>query len=249
MTGRLVLTYHSISDAAGPTSIAPTTFAIQMRELRQAGYVADTIDDFIAWHEGGGDPHARRVLITFDDAFADFATSAAPVLDAHGLTGLVFVPTGRLGGPEAWAGANAPARKLMSAATVKALAGQGFGFGGHAVTHPDLTSIDDAALEAEVAGSKRDLGELGITARSFAPPYGACNERVKAAIARHYAIGFGTRLNVAQVGADRFDVPRIEMHYFRDSANWRAFLDGKRGYFHLRRALRQVRAALPARTH
>ena len=39
------------------------------------------------------------------------------------------------------------------------------------------------------------------------------------------------------------------MHYFRDAANWRAFLGGARGYFHLRRALRQMRAALPVRTH
>lgn len=247
--GRLVLTYHSISDAAGPTSIAPTTFAMQMRELRQAGYVADTIDDFIAWHDGNGEPDARRVLITFDDAFADFAADAAPILAAHGLTGLVFVPTARLGGPEHWVGANAPPRPLLTPAAIARLAAQGIGFGGHAMTHPDLTRLDDAALEAEIAGSKRDLAALGIAARSFAPPYGACDERVRQAISRHYEIGFGTRLNIAEAGQDRFDVPRIEMHYFRDSANWRALLDGKRGYFHLRRALRQVRAALPARTH
>lgn len=249
MGGRLVLTYHSISEAAGPTSIAPATFAMQMRELRLAGYEADTVEDFLAWFDGRGEGGARRVLITFDDAFADFAAVAAPILAAHGLTGTVFVPTARLGGAEAWAGANAPARPLMDAATIKALHGEGIGFGGHARTHPDLTRLDDEALEEEVAGSQRDLAALGIEARSFAPPYGATDGRVQTAIARHYAISFGTRLNVAEAGADRFDVPRIEMHYFRDPANWRAFLEGRRGYFHLRRALRQVRAALPARTH
>lgn len=249
MAGRLVLTYHSISDAAGPTSIAPPTFAMQMRELRLAGYESDTVDDFLAWFDGGADDGARRVLITFDDAFADFAAAAAPILAAHGLTGVVFVPTARLGGAEDWAGANAPARPLMDAATVEALHRQGIGFGGHARTHPDLTRLDDAALEEEVAGSRKDLAALGIEAPAFAPPYGATDARVQQAIARHYGIAFGTRLNIAEAGADRFDVPRIEMHYFRDPANWRAFLDGARGYFHLRRALRQVRAALPVRTH
>ena len=249
MAGRLVLTYHSISDAAGPTSIAANTFAMQMRELKLAGYESDTVDDFLAWFEGGAEDGARRVLITFDDAFADFGEVAAPILAAHGLTGVVFVPTAKLGQAEDWAGANAPARPLMDAATVQALHRQGIGFGGHARTHPDLTKLDDAALDEEIGGSRRDLAALGIEASAFAPPYGATDARVQQAIARHYRIGFGTRLNIAETGADRFDVPRIEMHYFRDPANWRAFLDGARGYFHLRRALRQVREALPVRTH
>ena len=72
----LVLTYHSISDAAGPTSIPPAVFAEQMQVLADLGRRGVTLDEFIAWHEGD-DSNSGNVLITFDDAFDDFAWSAA----------------------------------------------------------------------------------------------------------------------------------------------------------------------------
>src|SRR5262245_34482428 len=75
----LVLTYHSISAAPGPTSIPVDTFRAQMAALAEAGYAALTLDQFMAWREGRDGPD-RRVLITFDDAFLDFRDAAHPIL-------------------------------------------------------------------------------------------------------------------------------------------------------------------------
>ncbi|MBK7285436.1 MAG: polysaccharide deacetylase family protein [Sphingomonadales bacterium] len=168
----LVLTYHSISEAGGPTSIPPSVFGMQMDALAAAGYRSQTLAEFIEWHAGQGDEgEDRRVLITFDDAFADFAEAAVPTLRQHGFSGLVFVPTQRLGLPESWDGANQPARPLMDWETVRRLAGEGMEFGGHSRTHADLTRLDPAAREDEIAGCAADLSErIGSPVDSFAAP-------------------------------------------------------------------------------
>lgn len=241
----LVLTYHSISDAGGPTSIPPSVFAMQMEELAAAGYVSQTLPDFIAWHSGceheGGDQ--QRALITFDDAFADFAKTAVPILRHHGFSALVFVPTRKLGHPEAWQGAGQPARSLMDWDTIRALAREGMEFGGHSRTHADLTRLDPAACEEEIAGCAEDLSQrIGGPVESFAAPYGRVSPAVLATIGRHYRVAFGTRLAIAGRGHDRVDLPRVEMHYFRNRPRWRGFLEGRQGYFRMRQGLRAVRS-------
>ena len=243
----LVLTYHSISEAGGPTSIPPATFAMQMEALAEAGYSSARLASFVEWHAskkagGGGN---RRVLITFDDAFADFAGAAVPVLRRYGFSALVFVPTRQLGGVETWVGANQPPRRLMDWETVRSLAGEGFEFGGHSRTHPDLTRLDATTCESEVAGCAEDLAErLGAPVESFAAPYGRVSPSVVAMIARHSRAAFGTRLAIAQADRDRFDLPRIEMHYFRNRRHWAGLLDGRRGYLRARQGLRAIRSAL-----
>jgi len=241
----LVLTYHSISEAGGPTSIPSATFAMQMAALADAGYRSVRLRTFLDWHDGNeeGSGDNRRALITFDDAFADFADEAAPILKRHGFSALVFVPTRQLGGVESWEGASRPARDLMNWDTVRALAAEGFEFGGHSRTHPDLTGLDAAACEAEIAGCAEDLAErLGGPVESFAAPYGRVSANVVTMIGRHYRVAFGTRLALARPGRDRFDMPRIEMHYFRKRRHWAGLLEGRRGYLRVRQGLRAVRA-------
>lgn len=238
---RIVLTYHSISDAGGPTSITPAEFAMQMKTLVDTGYRSQRLEDFIAWHDGARET-GKHVLITFDDAFADFAKVAAPILDRHGFTALVFVPTAQLGRAEEWEGANRPARPLMDWDTLRALAKDGTEFGGHSRTHADLTKLDAEACETEVVGCSRDLAmQLGQPVDSFAAPYGRVTPAVVGTIASHYRIAFGTRLARARRHQQRFDMPRIEMHYFRDRHRWQGLLDGKLGYLRARQGMRAIR--------
>ncbi|MEO8302727.1 MAG: polysaccharide deacetylase family protein [Betaproteobacteria bacterium] len=239
-----VLTFHSISSEPGPTSIAPETFRMQMDVLAECGFGAMTCQEFIDWHQGRASVAGDRVLITFDDGFADFATAAFPILRERGLASIVFVPTGKLGDREGWRGANAARRALMDWSTVRELAEQGVEFGGHGINHADLTRLDNAQRRREIEGCATELAEkLGRRTRSFAAPYGHVNRDVLADLARTYDVAFGTQLERAQALGDRFDVPRIEMHYFRNPRRWRNFVRGGTAYFALRRALRAGRIA------
>ncbi len=239
-----VLAFHSISLEPGPTSIPPATFHMQMDVLKESGFASMTSRDFLDWREGRSAVIAPRVLITFDDGYADFATAAYPILRGHAYSAIVFVPTGKLGQREDWRGANAAPRPLMDWSTVAELARSGIEFGGHGVTHADLTRLPPDRRREEIAGSARDLVQrLGQRPRCFAAPYGRANAEAIADIAATYEAAFGTRFDRARRTGDRFDVPRIEMHYFRNPRRWRAFLAGDRAYFLARRALRSVKFA------
>lgn len=241
MSQTLVLTYHSVSAAPGPTSTPMETFRMQMDELAEAGYAAMTIADFIDWRSGRLPP-ARRALITFDDAFLDFAEAAHPILKTHGFSSVVFVPTGKLGGPEAWLGADTPARTLMSWDQIELLARDGVEFGSHSINHADLTAIPPDERRREIVESGDELERrLGKPTRTFAAPYGHVNKPALAEIAARYEAAFGTRFDRPRQDDDPFDVPRIEMHYFRERPRWRDFLEGGQAYFQTRKLLRSVR--------
>jgi peptidoglycan/xylan/chitin deacetylase (PgdA/CDA1 family) len=246
----LVLTYHSISDAAGPTSIPADVFATQMQVLADLGHRSLRLSEFIDWHQGTNGDADDGVLITFDDAFEDFAQVAAPILQRHDFSALVFVPTQRLGHPEGWQGANDPARPLMDWPTVRALANEGIEFGGHSRTHADLTKLSAADREDEIAGCAEEISaQIGKPVEGFAAPYGRVSPEVVEAIGRHYRAAFGTRLAVPERGRDRFDIPRIDMHYFRDRRHWAGLLQGRRNYLRVRQALRAVRSKVVDRLY
>ncbi|MFG6540415.1 polysaccharide deacetylase family protein [Sulfitobacter sp. M22298] len=233
-----ILMYHSISDAPGPTSIAPEVFKAQMQALADSGLPVVTPDAL------ANPPAPRVVIISFDDGFEDFADTAWPILRDHGFCPIVYLPSGRMGGNDSWAGGNIPARPLMGWDRVETLAAEGVCFGAHSVTHPDLTTLDALMLEEEVSGSGQDIAaRLGQPTRHFAPPYGASNSSVLRQVAQHYDTSVGTRLGVAKAGDDMHDLPRLEMFYFNNIARWKAHLAGRGGpYLTARRAMRGIRA-------
>jgi len=239
-SGRVdILMYHSISDAPGPTSIAPDIFAAQMQALAASGLPVVSLDTLLdPAHQA-----KRSVVITFDDGFADFEEIAWPILRNYNFRPIVYLPSGCIGETENWVGCNTPPRPLMGWNRVESLASEGVQFGAHSITHPDLAALDADALEYEVARSGHDIAErLGQPTRHFAPPYGSSSPVVRRCISRHYTTSVGTRLGVAGLGADLHDLPRLEMFYYTDITRWRAHLAGRGGaYLAARQALRKLR--------
>lgn len=234
-----ILMYHSISDAGGPTSIAPGDFAAQMRVLADSGVGLISLDDLA----NRADLPVRSCIVTFDDGFQDFAEEAWPILSDLGIPAIVYLPSGCIGRAENWRGANSPARPLMGWGTIRDLATQGVQFGSHTVSHPDLDAMAEPELAAELTQSREKIEtELGHPIRHFAPPYGRANSRVRAVIARHYTTSVGTRLGQVDDTSDLHDLPRIEMFYYQNPERFRDHLRGRgRPYLRLRQGLRAAR--------
>lgn len=93
-----VLTYHRVMDPAqkperSPTAtVTPAAFDQQMQFVRER-YCIVSIQQVLEAIHTGKDLPQRPVLITFDDAYQDFAENALPVLQRYQLPVTLFVPT------------------------------------------------------------------------------------------------------------------------------------------------------------
>lgn len=235
--------YHSISAGPSPTCIPLPVFSAQMEGLSRQGYHAISLADFVRWRQGELELEDPAVVLTFDDGFQDFYQAAHPELASRGWTATVFLPTDHIGGVENWNGALKEPRKLMDWSEIRCLKEQGIDFGGHTLSHADLTSLPADEVHRQVKMSQDVIEQrLGEPVSSFAPPYGRSTARVRDEIRKWYKVSVGVRMARATPQCDLFDVPRIEMHYFRNVSLWNAFLRGQaKTYFALRCFLRWLR--------
>ncbi|MHB8507409.1 MAG: polysaccharide deacetylase family protein [Candidatus Dormibacteria bacterium] len=169
-----VLMYHYIRVApAGDKygynlSVTPTDFARQMRWLRDNGYNAVTMRQVDLAFISRQPLPAKPLVLTFDDGYRDFYTTAAPILRELGLTAVDYVATGLVDRPG-----------YMTWAQVRELDGQGFEMADHTETHADLSRQPTGRDQIEIYGSKSDLeNHLGHPVVDFAYPYGGYNFNV-----------------------------------------------------------------------
>jgi len=169
-----ILMYHSIADEdeAGVhpyyrTATAPHVFASQMESLQQAGF---SVIGLAEASRCCSEPQTagKKVVITFDDGFRNFYTSAFPVLNRYGFTATMFLPTAHIGESHL----TFKGKECLSWAEVRELQQHGISFGSHTVTHPQLHDCDANSLQQEIVGSKQTIEQkLGCAVQSFSYPY------------------------------------------------------------------------------
>ncbi len=100
-----VLTYHRVDDydrrkdlQPGLISATPEQFEMQMRYLHERRHPVTLQDVITAVSERRKLPK-RAILVTFDDAYQDFALHAWPVLQRYGIPCVMFVATKYPGEP------------------------------------------------------------------------------------------------------------------------------------------------------
>jgi glycosyltransferase involved in cell wall biosynthesis/peptidoglycan/xylan/chitin deacetylase (PgdA/CDA1 family) len=190
------LLYHRVApdrQCAHPElTVSPHQFEKQVAWLAQRGYAGIRPSDWLAWCQQGKRLPEKAVLITFDDAYADLAEHAFPVLRKYGFTAAVYVVTGYIGDANRWdQDKGVGSYKLLTAAQIREWASRGIEFGAHSRTHTTLTALAPPRLEEEIARSGDDIsGLLGARPISFAYPYGEHDPTAVAAVRNHYALAF-----------------------------------------------------------
>jgi peptidoglycan/xylan/chitin deacetylase (PgdA/CDA1 family) len=184
-----ILVYHNIGypvRGAWPgLTVLPEQFELQMTWLADHGYVGIRPSDWLAWRREGKFRLRKPVMITFDDAYANIAEHALPLLRRLGFSAAVYVVTARIGASSTWNEAEGfTTLRLMDAEQIRYWAGEGIEFGAHGRTHVKLTTLSGSQLAEEVEGSVDDLADLlGVRTSTFAYPFGDHDPAVRQCVA------------------------------------------------------------------
>jgi peptidoglycan/xylan/chitin deacetylase (PgdA/CDA1 family) len=178
-------------------------------------------------------PVDDEILLTFDDGNRSDIEIAAPVLSRRGMTGRIFVLTGRLGAPGS-----------LDRTDIRALQESGFSIGSHGIDHVDWRAASPETLRNELRRSRSVLEDiLGRPVTELAVPFGSYNARVLRAVRKAgYAAAWtsdGGPCNPAG-----FLRPRLSVRADMDWSTVRSALQGAEG---LRRRLRRRVAMLKKR--
>jgi peptidoglycan/xylan/chitin deacetylase (PgdA/CDA1 family) len=208
-----ILMYHHLetlppnaSETLRTWTVAPEQFAAQLDYLQARGFHTITFQQLLAFFENGAPLPTQPVILTFDDAWIDGYTVAFPELRKRGMVGVFFVPTRYV---------NAGGALLMNWEQVLEMDRAGMEFGGHTISHEDLTKANLQDARRELVESKAELEEkLGHPIAAFSYPFGAYNARI---VAETQAAGYkaavilccGFKIKSEQL----LTLPRIRISY------------------------------------
>jgi peptidoglycan/xylan/chitin deacetylase (PgdA/CDA1 family) len=222
-----ILMYHKVADPPPGARhlgnyVTPRQFEEQLDALLEWGYRTITLDQWLAYREGGIGLSAKPLIITFDDGYRCFATTAWPALRARAMAAAMFIVTSQIGGTNAW-DADEVQEPLLTALEILELERDGVVFGSHSHTHVPLGKVSpDVALD-ELTRSRTVLEQLlakPVTALSY--PYSNQNRSVRALAQRA-----GYRLCVR--GKGRMNHRSTDIHGLRRiKFDYRASIDDVR---------------------
>jgi peptidoglycan/xylan/chitin deacetylase (PgdA/CDA1 family) len=204
-----ILTYHYVrvnpdrNDRLGfALSVTPADFAAQMDWLASAGYHPITTENMYAYLNGTRGLPSKPIILTFDDGYEDFYTTAVPILRSHDFTAVAYIVSGFIG-----------RSGYMTAAQISELDRSGFEIGSHTVDHANLSRLSIGGIRYQVGASKQALEQLlGHPVYSFCYPSGKYNSDVATAVAAAgYHDATTTRFGYVHTIGDRYTWTRLRI--------------------------------------
>jgi peptidoglycan/xylan/chitin deacetylase (PgdA/CDA1 family) len=162
-----IILYHriDISPINSQYYVPPQKFEEEMKLLHDWGYTTITTELLIKAITEGADLPPRPLIITFDDGHLNNYTTAFPIMQKYGFTGILYLVANYLG-----------ADQYMNAEQIKEMAAAGWEVGSHSISHLDLTTLDPERQRHEIVDSREILeAKLGIPVLTFSYPFGMSN--------------------------------------------------------------------------
>lgn len=200
--------YHYIGNNPNPKDTArytlevtPDKFEEQMNYLQKNGYTPVTLNTLYGILSHQTTVPGKPIVLTFDDGYIDFFTTAFPILSKYNFKAVSFIPTGLIGTSYYmnWDQIN----QIQKSGLVE--------FDGHTVHHANLPKLNSSEALKELKTGKEELeSHLGTHVNFIAYPFGYTNPQVEE-LARQagFAGGLGTWYGKTSFGS--MNMPRIRI--------------------------------------
>ncbi len=217
-----IILYHRIdvSPTDGPNYkspyyVKPEVFDEEMKLLQDWGYTTITTELLIKAIKEGADLPPRPIIITFDDGHLNNYTTAFPIMQKYGFTGVLYIVGNYMG-----------AENYMNADQIKEMAAAGWEVGSHSMNHANLNSLEPQRQRYEVVESREVLEEtLGVPVLTIAYPFGVSNAGViDYAIFAGYIGGMGLGFTYDQGMTNLYNMQRRDIKGTYDVKQFAAFL-------------------------
>lgn len=165
-----IILYHwiAVSPINSQYYVPPEKFEEEIKLLHDWGYTTITTELLIKAINEGADLPPRPLMITFDDGHLNNYTTAFPIMQKYGFTGILYIVANYVG-----------ADQYMNVDQIKEMAAAGWEVGSHSVTHSDLTSLEPERQRYEIVDSRQILeSKLGVPVLTFSYPFGRSDSSV-----------------------------------------------------------------------
>jgi peptidoglycan/xylan/chitin deacetylase (PgdA/CDA1 family) len=203
-----ILMYHVIAPAPPGAKyaglwVSPAALKAQVEALEKAGFTAVTLDAVLDGWNGENTLPPHPIVLSFDDGYLSQGQEASTILRAHGWPGVLNLALHNLDTPGG-----------LTTSRVKAMIAAGWEVDAHSLTHPDLTTLDAAALRREIAGSRTAIHQrFGVAVSAFCYPAGRYDATVEAAVqAAGYRAATTELPGAARAAGDRYALPRMRVN-------------------------------------
>ena len=178
--GNPVVIYHKLGPRPGGVRLkglylSEALFARQLEELREAGFTSGSL------LECATKPAGKRVVITFDDGYANALRHGLGPLACTHFKAIQFLAADLLGKRNEWdVPLGETPERMMDQTQVREWLAAGHEIGSHTLTHPYLTRLPPARAREEITSSRKKLQDTFVRPIDhFCYPYGDWNEAVR----------------------------------------------------------------------
>jgi len=213
-----ILLYHRIdvSPVDSRYYVTPEKFEAQLQLLHDWEYTTITTRMLVQAITQGAELPPRPFLITFDDGHLDNYTTAFPIMQKYGYTGVLYLVYNYIGVDE-----------YLNVDQILEMHNAGWEVGSHSLNHLDLTKLNPDKQRAEIVESRDLLEELlGFPIETFAYPFGTKDDSVLdyAKFAGYIGAMGASGYTPAQGDWNLFYLQRVEIKGSEDTKTFTRFL-------------------------